>query len=127
MLFFLTDSRSSKSTQDSAWESGRLQHMIQWIPATRGTWQRPRVQGQSKEFEDWCHILTNSLGTEPDAAWDLLSNAHSPEKCLADPKLPRGLGTRPGKLATVLGRDPLKQAGEQCSALWPAMRDLFPI
>ena len=41
--FFLTDSRSSKSTQDCAWESGRLQHMIQWIPAKRGTWQRPRV------------------------------------------------------------------------------------
>ena len=32
-FFFLTDSRSSKSTQDCAWESGRLQHMIQWIPA----------------------------------------------------------------------------------------------
>ena len=42
-LFFMTDSRSSKSTQDCAWESGRLQHMIQWIPAKRGTWQRPRV------------------------------------------------------------------------------------
>ena len=42
-FFFLTDSRSSKSTQDCAWESGRLQHMIQWIPAKRGTWQRPRV------------------------------------------------------------------------------------
>ena len=40
---FLTDSRSSKSTQDCAWESGRLQHMIQWIPAKRGTWQRPKV------------------------------------------------------------------------------------
>ena len=25
-LFLLTDSRSSKSTQDCAWESGRLQH-----------------------------------------------------------------------------------------------------
>ena len=24
-------------------KSGGLQHMIQWIPATRGTWQRPRV------------------------------------------------------------------------------------
>ena len=42
-FFFLADSRSSKSTQDCAWQSGRLQHMIQWIPATRGTWQRPRV------------------------------------------------------------------------------------
>ena len=41
--FFLTDSKSSKSTQDCAWQSGRLRHMIQWIPATRGTWQRPRV------------------------------------------------------------------------------------
>ena len=40
---FLADSRSSKSTQDYAWESGRLQHMIQCIPATRGTWQRSRV------------------------------------------------------------------------------------
>ena len=36
-FFFLTDSRSSKSTQDCAWESGCLQHMIQWIPAKRGT------------------------------------------------------------------------------------------
>jgi len=43
LFLFLTDSRSSKRTQDCAWESGRLQHMIQWIPATRGTWQRPRV------------------------------------------------------------------------------------
>ena len=43
VIFFLADSRSSKSTQDCAWQSGRLQHMIQWIPATRGTWQRPRV------------------------------------------------------------------------------------
>ena len=42
-FFFLTDSRSSKSTQDCACESGCLQHMIQWIPAKRGTWQRPRV------------------------------------------------------------------------------------
>ena len=43
MYFFLTDSRSSKSTQDCAWKSGRLQHMIQWIPAKRGTCHRPRV------------------------------------------------------------------------------------
>ena len=42
-FFFLTDSRSSKSTQDCAWKSGRLQHMIQWIPPKRGTWQGPRV------------------------------------------------------------------------------------
>ena len=34
-FFFLTDSRSSKSTQDCAWESRRLQHMIQWIPIQR--------------------------------------------------------------------------------------------
>ena len=40
---FLTDCKSSKSTQDCAWESGRLQHMIQWIPAKRGTWQRPKI------------------------------------------------------------------------------------
>ena len=65
-----------------------------------------RGVGQSKEFEDWCHILTNSLGTEPDAAWNLLSNADSRGECLADPKLPRRWGTRPGKLAIVLGRDP---------------------
>ena len=43
LTFFLIDSRSSKSTQDCGWESGSLQHMIQWIPAKRGTWQRPRV------------------------------------------------------------------------------------
>ena len=47
--FFLADSRSSKSTQDCAWQSGRLQHMIQWIPATRGTWQRPRVHMRIRE------------------------------------------------------------------------------
>ena len=35
-FFFLTDPRSSKSTQDCAWESGRLQHMIQWIPRNAG-------------------------------------------------------------------------------------------
>ena len=85
-----------------------------------------RGVGQSKELEDWYHIVTNSRGIEPDAAWDLRSNAHSRGECLADAKLPRQWGSRPGKLATVLGTDPLKRAGEQCSAWWPAMRDLFP-
>ena len=37
--FFFTGSQSSKSTQDCAC----LQHVIRWIPAKRGTWQRPRV------------------------------------------------------------------------------------
>ena len=47
---------------------------------------------------NWYKILTNSLGTEPDTAWDLLSNAHSREECLADPKVPPRCGTQPGKL-----------------------------
>ena len=35
-------------------------------------------------------------------------------------------GTRPGKLISVLGRDLLQRASQQCSARWPEMRDLFP-
>ena len=66
--------------------------------------------GESKEFQDWYHTLTNSLGNKTHAAWDLLANAHSCKECLADPKLPRRWGTPPSKLATVLGRDPLKLA-----------------
>ena len=62
---------------------------------------------EAKECESWYRILVNSCGTQPDAIWDLLSNAHSREECLADPKLPRRRGTRPGKLVSVLGRDPL--------------------
>ena len=45
---------------------------------------------------------------------------------MADPKLPRRWGTRPGKLISVLGRDPLQRASQQCSARWPEMRGLFP-
>ena len=85
-----------------------------------------RVVGQSKEFEDWYRTLTNYMGTDPVAAWDLLSNANSREECLVDPKLPRRWGTRPDKLATVLGREPLKPGGEHCNAPGLAMWDLFP-
>jgi hypothetical protein len=53
---------------------------------------------EAKECENWYHFLVDSCGTQPDAIWDLLSNAHSREECLADPKLPRRWGTRPGKL-----------------------------
>ena len=81
---------------------------------------------EAKECENWYHILVDSCGTQPDAIWDLLSNAHSREECLADPKLPRRWGTRPGKLISVLGRDPLQRASQQCSARWPEMRGLFP-
>ena len=81
---------------------------------------------EAKECENWYHILVDSCGTEPDAIWDLLSNAHSREECLADPKLPRRWGTRPGKLICVLGKDSLQRATEQCSPRWPEMRDLFP-
>ena len=81
---------------------------------------------EAKEGENWYRILVDSCGTQPDAIWDLLSNAHSREECLADPKLPRRWSTRPGKLIFVLGRDPLQRASQQCSACWPQMRDRFP-
>ena len=81
---------------------------------------------EAKECENWYRILIDSCGTQPDAILDLLSNAHSREECLADPKQPRRCSTRPGKLISVLGRDPLQRASQQCSARWPEMRDLFP-
>ena len=79
---------------------------------------------EAKECEN--RILVDSCGTQPDAIWDLLSKAHSREECLVDPKLPRRWGTRPGKLISVLGTDPLQRASQQCTARWPEMRDLFP-
>ena len=83
--------------------------------------------GQSKAFEDWYHILTNSrLGSKPDVIWDLLSNTHSCEECWADPNHQDGGGLGPASLPLCWEWTPLKQAGEQCSARWPAMRDLFP-
>ena len=81
---------------------------------------------EAKECENWHRILVDSCGTQPDAIWDLLSNAHSREECLADRKLPRRWGTRPGKLISALGTDPLQRASQQCSARWPEMRGLFP-
>ena len=71
---------------------------------------------EAKECENMYRILVDSGGTQPDAIWDLLSNAHPREECLADPKLPRRWGTRAGKLISVLGRDPLQRASKQCSA-----------
>ena len=81
---------------------------------------------EAKECENRYRILVDSCNTQPDAIWDMLSNAHSREECLADPKLPRRRVTRPGKLISVLGRNPLQRASQQCSARWPEMRDLFP-
>ena len=80
---------------------------------------------EAKECKTWYRILVDSCGTQPDAIWDLMSNADSREECLADPKLPRRWGTWPGKVISVLGRDPLQRASQQCSARWPEMRDLF--
>ena len=68
---------------------------------------------EAKECENWYRILIDSCGTQPDAIWDLLCNAHSREECLADPKLPPRWGTRPGKLISLLGRDPLQQVSQQ--------------
>ena len=56
---------------------------------------------EAKECENSYRILVGSCGTQPDSNWDLLSNAHSREECLADPKLPRRWCTRPGKLISV--------------------------
>ena len=44
---------------------------------------------EAKECEKWYRIVVDSCGTQPDASWDQLSNAHSRKECLADPKLPR--------------------------------------
>ena len=81
---------------------------------------------EAKDCGNWYHILLDSGGTQLDAIWDLPSNAHSREECLAEPNLPRRWGTRPGMLISVLGRDPLQRARQHGSARWPEMRDLFP-
>ena len=85
-----------------------------------------RGGGKAKECENRYRILVDSCGTQPDAAWDLLSNAHSRQECFANPKLPRRWVTRPGKVISALGRDPLQRASQQCSACWPEMKNLFP-
>ena len=81
---------------------------------------------EAKDCGNWYHTLPDSGGTQLDAIWDLPSNAHSREECLAEPNLPRRWGTRPGMLISVLGRDPLQRARQHGSARWPEMRDLFP-
>ena len=65
---------------------------------------------EAKECENGYHILVDSCGRQLNAVWDLLSNAHPREECLADPKLTRCWGTRPGQRISVLGRDPLQRA-----------------
>ena len=85
-----------------------------------------QTRTKTKECEKWYRILVDSCGTQPDAIWDLLSNAPSREECFVDPKLPRRWGTRPGKLISLFGRDTLQRASQQWSARGPAMRDLFP-
>ena len=76
---------------------------------------------EAKECENWYSIPVGSCGTRLDVFSDVLSNAHFREDCLADPKFPRRWGTRPGKLISMLGRDPLQRASQQCSACWPEM------
>ena len=41
-LLFFSRSICSKSTQSCAGTNGRLQHIMQWIPATRGTCNNPQ-------------------------------------------------------------------------------------
>ena len=77
---------------------------------------------EAKECENWYRILVDSCGT----GCNLGSAVQCTLSCLADPKPPRRWGTRPGKLISVLGRDPLQRARQQCSARWPEMRDRFP-
>ena len=57
---------------------------------------------EAKECENWYRVLVDSCSTKLDAIWDLLSDAHSGEEFLANAKLPRRWGTRPGKLTSVL-------------------------
>ena len=51
---------------------------------------------------------------------------HSRECFWANPKLPRRWGTRPGKLATLLGRETCNRAAVLCLAQGPTMRNLHP-
>ena len=81
---------------------------------------------QAKECTNWCRILVDFYGTQPNAVWELLTNAHSRNECSRDPKLPRRWCTQPSKLISVLGRDPLQRASQQDTACWPEMRDFFP-
>ena len=72
-----------------------------------------------EEASQWYAIVTASLEQAPaqrDGVWDLVSSEHSRESCWANPKLPRRWGTRPGKLATLLGRETCKRAAELSSA-----------
>ena len=67
---------------------------------------------ESKEFEGWYHILSNCMGTEPDASSDLFSNAHSRDECLADPQLPRrGGGVGPAGVPPCWKRTPSSGLG----------------
>ena len=73
--------------------------------------------------------MTASLEQAPTqrvAVWDLVSNEHSRESCWANRKLLRHWGTRPRKLATLLGRDTCKRAAQLSLAQWPTMRNLHP-
>ena len=82
-----------------------------------------------EEASQWYAIVRASLestGSQHMEVWNLISNQDSRKACLADPTLPRRWQMRPGKLPTVLGRDPLKPANELFTACWPPAKDLHP-
>ena len=72
-------------------------------------------------------ILTASLEKAPaqwDAVWILVSNEPTRESCWGNPKLPRRCSSRPGKLATLFGRETCKRADELSLVQWPKIRNL---
>ena len=79
-----------------------------------------------KKASQWYTIVTASLEEAPaqDAFWDVVSNEHPRESDLANPKLPRCWGTRPGKVALLKGCETCKRAAELSSTQWPTMHNL---
>ena len=66
-----------------------------------------------EEASQWYTIMTASFeqaSTQRNAIWDLVSSVYSRESCWANPKVPRRLGSRSGKLATLLGCKACKRA-----------------
>ena len=61
--------------------------------------------------------------TQRDAVWDVVSNTHPREFCWANPKRACRWGTRPGKLAMLLGRETCKRVAKLSGGNWPTMRN----
>ena len=81
-----------------------------------------------KDAAEWYTILRYSLestNAKRDEVLDLICNKDSLKACLGGPKLPHCWRTRPGKVITVLGKDPLKGANKRSSMCWLGASDLY--